>query len=839
MRSSPSVRTSGQDSFDSLLARVAEAPPVDDAYALRTLPPDTIVGGRYRIVDVLGRGGTAVVYRARSLELRRVVAIKILSVGADLDRLRRLRAEASTMARLSHPHVLAVMDVGTHEGQLFLVVEHVDAGTLRDWLSSPRPVEAVLDAFIQAGEGLAAAHRIGVVHRDFKPDNALIGRDGRVRVSDFGLARGLELASEVPSILPPGHTGDLDTPRTATGLVHGTPAYMAPEQLEGHAADAASDQFAFCVAVWEALHGQRPFAARTLDELRTVTREGRIQPSRGAAVPRRIERVLLRGLRPLPKDRFSSMEELLHALRGASRPRVSTAKVATLVALVGLGAFALARTTDAVECAAPDLSGVWDDATREAAARAFERTAVPGVAEAWLKTREELDAYAGAWVLARGQTCAAAQESTGASDGDLDLRLACLRRRRNDLTAVAGVLAEADKGVVRNAADLVSRLLPVSDCDDVEALRRDPVQPADPRIAAAVEALRARLSIATANATAGRFPTGIAIAQEVTDSARGLDYAPLQADALLVLGTTASKQGRHEEANEAMRQAYFVATSAGHDRAAFVAAAGLTARLGRSGAELDESLEWHATADALVRRLGDGPRMRAELEGARAEAYYTHARGPEAITGFRRALALLEAHDPEDALLVPVRTTLANVLLLEGRHAECVEVAAAGVEIASTIYGDAHTSTAMVLGTLAQCRALAGDAAAAEAPARRAVEILEAAQGRLSMNVADAYDALENVLRAQGKIDEAIEANARVREIQDALNPHDTYNRAAALGGLARLLAARGDLDEAEATLQQAFDIAREDTQAPAHLREALEALQAEIRAGANAEATP
>jgi tetratricopeptide (TPR) repeat protein len=800
---------------------------------VRTLPPDTVVGGRYRIEGVLGRGGTAVVYRARSLELRRVVAIKILAVGADRERLRRLRGEASTMARLSHPHVLTVMDVGTHEGQLFLVVEHVDAGTLREWLARPRPVKAVLDAFMQAGEGLAAAHRLGIVHRDFKPDNALIGRDGRVRVSDFGLARGLELASEAtPSVPPHGHARELDTPLTATGFLHGTPAYMAPEQLEGHGADARSDQFAYCVALWEALHGRRPFAARTLDELREVTREGRILPSPRAAVPRRIERVLLRGLRPVAADRFPSMDALLHALRRASQPRLSPAGLAIVFTLAGIGLAALAGAPDGPECAAQDLAGVWDEPTRDAAARAFEGTKAAGAPDAWSKTRDTLDAYAADWMLARQGACAAVQGSTEASAGDLDLRLACLRRRRDDLSAVAGVLAGADARVVANAVDLVARLPSVEGCDDVEALRRDPLQPADPRITARVEELRARLSVASANAAAGRFPTGIAIAQEVSDAARGLGYAPLEADALLVLGTTASKQGRHEEANEAMRQAYFAATSAGHDHAALRAATGLTSRLGRSGVEIGEVLKWHEMAEALVQRLGADPRMQAELEGARAEAYYIEARGPEAIEGFRRALALLEEHDPEGSLIVPVRTTLANVLLLESRFAECVEVAAASVEVATKIYGEVHSSTAMALGTLAQCRALSGDAAAAEAPARRAVEILEAAQGRRSMNVADAYDALQSVLRAQGKIEEAIEANARVREIQDAVNPGDTYNRAAALGTLALLQNDAGDPAAAEATLRRAIEIASDDTPAQAQLRQAFEAAIEQVRGG-------
>jgi serine/threonine protein kinase len=220
--------------------------------------------GRYVLLDAVGSGGMGVVYAAYDPELDRKVAIKLLrfdrlgSEAGERDRL-RLQREAQAIARLSHPNVVHVYDVGTFGDQVFVAMEFVAGRTLRQWAEEePRPWREVVDRFALAGRGLAAAHAAGLIHRDFKPDNVLLGDDGRVRVVDFGLARpaGQQPAPEGERT-PSG--GTLAHPLTEWGVVVGTPAYMAPEQLRGEASDERSDQLSFCVSLYETLYGERPF----------------------------------------------------------------------------------------------------------------------------------------------------------------------------------------------------------------------------------------------------------------------------------------------------------------------------------------------------------------------------------------------------------------------------------------------------------------------------------------------------------------------------------------------------------------------------------------------------
>ena len=220
---------------------------------------------RYVIEARLGAGGMGVVYAAHDPELGRKVAIKLVRAGADDERLRR---EAQALARLAHPNVVAVHDVGTCDGQVFIAMALVEGQNLRRWLATPRPVDAILRHLVAAGRGLAAAHAAGLIHRDLKPDNIFVSATGETLVGDFGLARdaAAPAADDAPLTAPPLASPDL----TLTGTVLGTPAYMAPEQATG-AATRASDQFSFCVTAWEALHGARPFAGRGMAEILEAT----------------------------------------------------------------------------------------------------------------------------------------------------------------------------------------------------------------------------------------------------------------------------------------------------------------------------------------------------------------------------------------------------------------------------------------------------------------------------------------------------------------------------------------------------------------------------------------
>ncbi len=262
--------------------------------------------GRYAILRAIGRGSMGIVLRAFDRELERPVAVKLLASATRVEDAVRLRREAQAMARLAHPNVVTVYDVTTHEDAVVIAMELIEGTTLRTHLathalrdaSSWRPV---LDVCIAAGRGLAAAHAVHLIHRDFKPENVLCGAGGRVLVSDFGLAR-------------------RDDEPEAPPVRAGTPAYMAPEVIAGGVATAASDQFSFCVTTYEALYGERPFAGAADDELVASIAAGLGHPTHGR-VPPAIRAVLARGLSSDPARRFGSMDALLDALAAGARRR--------------------------------------------------------------------------------------------------------------------------------------------------------------------------------------------------------------------------------------------------------------------------------------------------------------------------------------------------------------------------------------------------------------------------------------------------------------------------------------------------------------------------------------
>src|SRR5688572_26133603 len=226
----------------------------------------------------LGKGGMGTVYLARDQTLGRDVAVKVHRAGTGNE---RLHLEAIAMAQLAHPNVVTVYEVATFADRLYVAMEYIRGGTLRTWLGAePRSWRTILETLTHAGDGLAAAHAAGLVHRDFKPENVLVGDDGRPRVSDFGLAR----VQERPSgdVIPlAGTTSSVDTPMTMTGALMGTPAYMAPEQIAAEPVDARTDQFAFCVVAWECLFGKRPFQGATLGALAlAIDRRQLVRPTK-------------------------------------------------------------------------------------------------------------------------------------------------------------------------------------------------------------------------------------------------------------------------------------------------------------------------------------------------------------------------------------------------------------------------------------------------------------------------------------------------------------------------------------------------------------------------------
>ena len=287
--------------------------------------PDKI--GRFEVRALAGSGQNALIYSAWDEDKQRRVAIKLLrrERSARRDTQARFLREAKTMARLAHPNIVQIYEVGTHEGQVFLALEYVEGRNFREWQDEDSPgVVELVRKYLDAGRGLEAAHHAGVMHRDFKPENVLLGTDGRVRVLDFGLARSTRgtdsyqtLENETPGLRDALAEGP---ELLATFGVSGTPAYKSLEQHFGRPTDPRTDQFAYCVALWEALYGQRPFLGRTAGEIARAIEAGNIhEPPATREVPRRLRKALERGLSAERVDRYMSMGDLLEAIEQGAK----------------------------------------------------------------------------------------------------------------------------------------------------------------------------------------------------------------------------------------------------------------------------------------------------------------------------------------------------------------------------------------------------------------------------------------------------------------------------------------------------------------------------------------
>lgn len=300
--------------------------------------------GRYRLLRVVGRGGMGVIYLAKDPELDREVAIKIVG-GRDLASRAhleaRLQREARALARLVHANVVRIYDIGAHADEHYVAMEYVAGPTLLDWQwAEDRSDDEILAAYLQAAAGLDAAHRAGIVHRDFKPENAFVSQDGTVKVGDFGLANFTDLRPDDSLVDAVIASPDM----TQAGLLAGTIAYMAPEQLDGEGLDARCDQFCFCVALWEALTGERPFAGRDTQELLESMHDGALLGAR--ELPRQLRVVLARGLSVAPADRYPSMAALIAALRPSDERRTRRWSLVGLAAVVAVGLALLPSLAD-------------------------------------------------------------------------------------------------------------------------------------------------------------------------------------------------------------------------------------------------------------------------------------------------------------------------------------------------------------------------------------------------------------------------------------------------------------------------------------------------------------
>ena len=784
--------------------------------------------GRYTVIRRLGAGGMGVVYSAFDDELDRRVAIKLLHIdrsSGSLGKARMLR-EAQALAKLSHPNVVQVYEVDGAGDRLYLVMEFLAGLTLRAWLKSKAwSWREILEVYLQAGRGLAAAHAAGLVHRDFKPDNAIVGDDGRVRVLDFGLARVHD--SDDPPIepspswsalarapMPVVETQGLSGPLTEAGTLLGTPAYMSPEQLLRRAADARSDQFSFCVALWEALYAGRPFAGRTLAELGPQVFAGPPRPPRGPA-PAAIGRVLRRGLSPKPDDRFADMPALLAALtaaaqRGRRRMLASAAGLVVFAASAAGYALAGAGAGEAGRCdGAVALAGVWDPASREAVRGAVLATGAPFAADAWAAAERRLDGYAQDLQAMLDRACRLRQ-SRALADEVQALHEACLERRRAELAGVVGVLRQADVEAVRGAAQAAFGLGSPTRCADLAALRAEAerVRPPAPEQAQAVAGLRDRLAAAKAEQEAGRFARAREAAEAIVAEAERVGYAPLLAEALYRLGWTASATGDYAGARGHQHRAFALAEESGHDALAAASAVQLVHLHGVRLRELAPATAWQVLADAKLRRTGDDPALRIALLNSYGMALVEADRLSEGADMQRRALELAEARAAAAPLdHARVLNTLASTLTDQGRLEESEPLLQQALALRLRHLGPQHPDVAVVLHNLGKVLFLRRDFEAALVQMRRALEIRVRALGPQHPASADNLNALAVMLCDSGRVHECLGTMRRSVELVEAARGPDDPALVLPLGNLGNTLIREGDFVGAATHLERAMKI--------------------------------
>jgi tetratricopeptide (TPR) repeat protein/predicted Ser/Thr protein kinase len=738
-------------------ARASETPPPG------VLQPGAALG-RYRIERLLGQGGMGVVYAAFDPELGRRVAVKVIrpelaSYGASIAA--RLAREARSMAQVAHPNVIAVYDVGSEDGQVFVAMELVEGRTLRDWLrDGERTWQDVLEVFVAAGEGLAAAHDARLVHRDFKPDNVLVDRAGRVRVSDFGLARAVAEEASASEVGLARITGPLEL--TRTGAAVGTPAYMAPEQHAHRGTDERTDQFSFCVALWEAVFGERPFPGETALELADAVLNGRLRPGSRRKAPGWLRAALARGMSVEPADRFPSMRALLRAIR-PRRSRLFWLAIASgAVLLAGGGALLLAHERPAASPAAvvascgdladARMAEVWSAKRRAAVLRSL---AARGGGERWHLVARALDRYAASWKDMQRDSCEASAREIQSADV-VDLRTHCLETRLSDLEVVLGLLETDEPLVLEQALHAVDALPSVDRCSAVEAIEARTPVPHDPQQRAEVEALRRELARADALRLAGKLTESRKALEDLSTRADALGYKPLTADVLYFLGVLQSDTESAAEAETTLKKAAHMAQASRYDELAADAWIILIDIAAQDSGNLDRAVEYGEHARAALDRMGGGH--------GRREAQYRHHMGvlawaqskpDEALVQFGESRRLFQELGDDESALAPTEG-MALVYEDQGRVVEAIELHREILEARTRIFGADHPDTALSHVNIASALALTGQHADALEHLERALAIRERANGPDHVDTAQVHHNIGETLRHLGRYDEAL-----------------------------------------------------------------------------------
>ena len=606
--------------------------------------------GRYEVLRELGRGSMGVVVRAYDPELRRAVAVKLLEprIAHGSGARERLLREAQAMARLTHPHVVRVYDVTAHGDALAIAMELVEGQTLRAVIAQGRPWRELLAIAISAGRGLAAAHAAKLIHRDYKPENVLCADDGRVVVSDFGLAR----LDEEPAALPGTTDGTVTT-------LAGTPAYMAPELLAGSVATIASDQFSFCVATYEALYGERPFAGKTLDELRATIAAGIPRPAPpGSTVPARIRAALVRGLSRDPLKRWPAMGLLLDELAAAARPRRKRIAIAAAAAILLGGGVALGLLrSNEPSCDLEAVAAPWDRG-------AIER-ALPGRSTSFLAG---LEGYWGTWNTTRRQACEATHVRHELSERVLDARNGCLDRARRELSELASLVVR-DPALADKAVEAIERVRDPASCTaDSSATPVPPV-----------------IDLASAQLAAGQAEKATELASQALAA---MPDTHTRAEALFIRARAEVILGKIDAAEATLADALTAAERAHADHLVASIWVEIVQATGSQQHRFEAATANMRAAEAAFARIDPGPAVLSRYAYVVGAVQLAHGDAAAARTQLERALATHGGGRPGELGLIHAALCDAHRQLraLPAARAECKQA----IELLGAAYGTDH-----------------------------------------------------------------------------------------------------------------------------------------------------
>jgi len=760
--------------------------------------------GRYLVLGRIGEGGMGVVYAGYDPELDRKVAIKLLRAAPkrgssdSKDTQARLLREAQALARISHPNVVPVYDVGTYQERVFIAMEFVEGTTAKKWIKEKKPSwREVLEVFTAAGRGLAAAHAAGLVHRDFKPENVLVGRDGRVRVMDFGLARVEDTGAEatvLPQMVRALTEESIPKPLdqlTQEGRILGTPNYMSPEQYTGRALDARTDQFSFCAALYYGLYRKRPFEPQQMSEAaehvfrdgdptmqataavaspRLLLRGPILEPPRDIKVPAWVRRVMNKGLSLNPDQRYESMEALLADL--GKDPWIPVRRwgfaAAALVVAVSAAAVYQRQSRHELLCTGAEqkLEGVWDPSVAAEVQQAFHKSPKPYAANALAAATAGLDAYSRAWAAMHREACEATRLRGEQPEQVLSSRMLCLERRLKDLRAVTHLLASASAETIDRAGDAVHALPGLRTCADVEVLLGQAAPPQDPASRDKFEKLSSLLAEAKALDDGGQYRVALEVARSARAAADELGYEPLRAEALSRLGWVQIHGGDVAGGKVTLTDGVWSAVASRNDEELLRLAIHLVWVTGRMERNLEQGRQWEKLARAALVRLGGEHEMEMDLQSTVGSMYASIGRLDLAEPPVVRAAQLAEKLPAHSSRRAYVLSSLGALYTERHEPEKAIPALQHSLAVLEQVRGPLHPELAYAHINLADAMRRKGDYGSALEHANRALAIWEAALGADHALVAVAHESLAAILVEQGKPKEAmthLETAERIR----------------------------------------------------------------------------